>query len=181
MSALLDAQSQASSSSSSTTATKSQSKALKDLFNQIDSDGDSSISKTEFESALGAGGTNTANADSVFSKLDKDGNGKVSLDELGAALKGGKSKHAHHAKPQGETDQTDPLLQALYGASTSSTTNSDGTTTTALTYADGSKVTMTSAASASTNAASSYNFLEQMIQRQASAVSASGSLVSVSA
>ena len=82
MSALLDAQSQSTATGSSTTASKSQSKALKDLFDQIDGDGDGSITKSEFENALGAGGTNTANADSVFSKLDKDSDGKVSLDEM---------------------------------------------------------------------------------------------------
>ena len=77
MSALLDAQSQ--SSSGSTTASKSRSAALKDLFGQIDGDGDGKISKSEFESALGAGGTNLAQADSVFGKLDKDGDGSRSV------------------------------------------------------------------------------------------------------
>src|SRR4051794_15168756 len=45
MSALLDAQSQ-SSSGSATTASKSRSAALKDLFAQIDGDGDGKISKS---------------------------------------------------------------------------------------------------------------------------------------
>ncbi len=89
MSALLDAQSQ-SSAGSATTASKSRSAALKDLFGQIDGDGDGKISKSEFEEALGAGGTNLAQADSVFGKLDKDGDGSVSLKELASALKGGK-------------------------------------------------------------------------------------------
>ena len=64
-------------------------------------------------------------------------------------------------------------MQALEGASSTSVTNSDGSVTTSLTYADGSKVTMTSAASASASSAatSSYNFIEQMIQRQAQAIS----------
>ena len=96
MSALLDAQSQ--SSTASTTASKSRSSALKDLFAQIDGNGDGKITKSEFEEALGAGGTNLANADSVFGKLDKDGDGSVSLKELASALKGGKkSHHDHHA------------------------------------------------------------------------------------
>ena len=75
MSALLDAQSQ--SSAGSTTASKSRSAALKDLFGQIDGDGDGKVSKKEFETALGAGGTNLKQADSVFGKLDKDGDGSV--------------------------------------------------------------------------------------------------------
>jgi hypothetical protein len=57
MSALLDAQSQ-SSAGATTTASKSRSDALKDLFAQIDGDGDGKITKSEFEEALGAGGTN---------------------------------------------------------------------------------------------------------------------------
>ena len=95
MSALLDAQSQ-SSTGSATTASKSRSSALKDLFAQIDGDGDGKITKSEFEDALGAGGTNLANADSVFGKLDKDGDGSVSLKELASALTGGKKPHHEH-------------------------------------------------------------------------------------
>ena len=185
MSALLDAQSQ-SSTGSTTTASKSRSAALKDLFGQIDGDGDGKISKKEFETALGAGGTNLKQADSVFGKLDKDGDGSVSLKELGSALKGGKSHHGHQASSASGNDDgsnSDPFSQALQGASSTSVTNSDGSVTTSLTYADGSKVTMTSAAgkSSSTSAASSYNFIEQMIQRQAQQISsAATSSLSVS-
>jgi Ca2+-binding EF-hand superfamily protein len=174
MSALLAAQGQ---SSNSTTSTTSRSDALKDLFSQLDADGDGKVSKSEFENALGAGGSNIAQADDVFGKLDKDGDGSVSLDEMSSALKGaGGHGHGHkHHVAGSDGSSSDPLLQALDGASSTSTTNSDGSTTTSLTYADGSKVTMTSAptASASTSAASSYNFIEQMIQREAQAISAS--------
>ena len=62
--------------------------ALKDLFSQIDANGDGQISKTEFENALGAGGTNLAQADDVFNKLDTNGDGSVSLDEMQTALQG---------------------------------------------------------------------------------------------
>jgi Ca2+-binding EF-hand superfamily protein len=180
MSALLDAQSQ--SSAGSTTASKSRSAALKDLFGQIDGDGDGKISKKEFETALGAGGTNLKQADSVFGKLDKDGDGSVSLKELASALKGGKHHHEHaESSSSDDGSNSDPFSQALQGASSTSVTNSDGSVTTSLTYADGSKVTMTSAAgkSSSTSAASSYNFIEQMIQRQAQAIS-SGTTASLS-
>ena len=156
MSALLDAQSQSTATSSSTTATKSQSKALKDLFNLIDGNGDGSITKSEFVQALGAGGTNTANADSVFSKLDKDGDGSVSLDELSAALKGGKGKHAHRARPPGVGDQTDPLLKALDEANTAS--------------------------AESRKANASYQSNSQVVQQQAQvSAAASGSALSFSA
>jgi Ca2+-binding EF-hand superfamily protein len=173
MSALLDAQSQ-SASGSATTASKSRSAALKDLFGQIDGDGDGKISKSEFEEALGAGGTNLQNADSVFGKLDKDGDGSVSLKELASALRPGKGHHHDRdTASTGEGTGSDPFAQALKGASTTSVTNSDGSITTSLTYADGSKVTMTSPASgsSSSSATSSYNFIEQMIQRQARAIS----------
>jgi hypothetical protein len=181
MSALLAAQSQ-SSTGSTTSASTSPSDALKDLFSQIDADGNGQISKSEFEDALGAGGTNVTQADDVFSKLDKDGNGTVSSDEMSSALKGaggGKGGHHHHHvdSSDGSSDSSgsssDPLMQALDGATSTSVTNSDGSTTTSLTYADGSKVTMTSpaAASASSAATSSYNFVEQMIAREAKTIS----------
>ena len=188
MSALLSAQGQSTTGSSSATRP---SDALKDLFSQIDADGDGKITKSEFEDALGAGGTNLAQADDVFSKLDKDSDGSVSLGEMASALKGGgKGGHHHHhvASSDGSSDSggsiSDPLMQALSGASSTSVTNRDGSTTTTLTYADGSKVTMTSAASAAAagSATSSYNFIEQLIQRQASVISSqASSSVSVSA
>ena len=85
MSALLAAQSQSSSGSAAPT---SPADALKDLFSQIDADGNGQISKSEFEGALGAGGTNLAQADDVFNKLDRNGDGSVSIGEMSSALKG---------------------------------------------------------------------------------------------
>jgi EF-hand domain pair len=191
MSALLDAQ--GASTTGSTSASPSD--ALKDLFSQIDANGDGQLSKSEFENALGAGGTNIAQADDVFSKLDKDGSGTVSLDEMSSALKGpggagGARHHHHHVASTGDSSASsgssgadaDPLMQALAGTSSTSTTNSDGSTTTSLTYADGSKVTMTSPAAktASGAATSSYNLIEQMIQRESQAISFSATNPSVS-
>jgi hypothetical protein len=214
MSALIAAQGQASgtsatSSSAASTSTNSAStdpsSALKDLFSQIDGNGDGKISKSEFESALGAGGTNLAKADDVFNKLDANGDGSVSLDEMSKALLGshGKGGRHHHnvadsgGDPTGSTpgatgpsaggSNTDALLQALSGASSTAVTNSDGSTTTSVTYADGSKVTMTSPAASTTasggtsssSATSSYNMIEQMIQREAQSIS-SGATASLS-
>ena len=186
MSALLEAQSQ-STTGATAPASTSRSDALKDLFAQIDADGDGNLSKSEFGNALGAGGTNLAKADDVFSKMDKNGDGSVSLGEMMAALKGKGHRHQHPAaasdgssRPDGSDG--DPLLKALQGASSTSVANSDGSTTTSLTYADGSTVTMTSANAASGAATSSYNFIEQMIERQAKAVSSAASAtLSVSA
>jgi len=77
---------------------------------------------------------------------------------------------------------TDPLQQALQGASTTSVTNSDGSTTTSLTYADGSKLTTTSPGptTSSSAASSSYNLVEQLIQRETNAISFSAPSLSVS-
>src|SRR5882757_1838916 len=92
MSALLAAQSQ-SSTGSTTSASNSPSNALKDLFSQLDTNGDRQVSKSEFENALGAGGTNIAQADNVFSKMDNNGDGLVNLGEMSSALKGGRGHH----------------------------------------------------------------------------------------
>lgn len=148
----------------------SPSDALKDLFAQIDGNGDGKITKAEFEDKLGAGGTNIAAADNVFNKMDTDGDGSVSLDEMASALKpkAGGHHHAHHSGGSGGGG-ADALLQALQGASSTSTTNSDGSITTTLTYADGSKITMSQPASSitSTGASNQYNLVEKMVQRQA--------------
>ena len=180
MSALIAAQGE-----TTNTASPNPTDALQDLFSQIDADGDGSITKTEFENALGAGGTNTAAADKVFGDLDKNGDGSVSLDEMKSALQGaghhgyGHHMHAHGAGGgDGGDASSDPLLQALSGASSTSVSNGDGSTTTSITYADGSKVSLTTPAASSTssasgNATSSYNLIEQLIQREAQALSAS--------
>ena len=100
MSALIAAQGQdataSTTSASSTSASTDPTSALKDLFSQIDANGDGQISKTEFENALGAGGTNLAQADDVFNKLDANGDGSVSLDEMQKALQGAQGKGGHH-------------------------------------------------------------------------------------
>ena len=169
MSALLAAQGESPGAPSA-----SASAALQDLFSQIDGNGDGRISKSEFESALGAGGTNLAQADDVFGKLDTNGDGSVSLDEMSTVLKGaGGHRHAHHAG-DGKQPNMDALLQALDGATRTSTTNSDGSITTSMTYADGSTMTLTTLAprSSSTSASSSYNFVAQAIRGEASAISA---------
>ena len=178
MSALLDAQSQSGTTSAAPT---DPSGALQDLFSQIDGNGDGSITKSEFETALGAGGTNVAAADDVFGKLDSNGDGSVSLDELKSALQGGHHGGHTHVHSGGSDDSTgaDPLSQALSGASSTAVTNSDGSTTTSITYADGSKVSLTTPAvpattsSGSSAATSSYNLIERMIEREAQALSAS--------
>jgi EF-hand domain pair len=177
LSALIAAQGDA-----TNTAPTNPSDALQDLFSQIDANKDGSISKTEFENALGAGGTNLAAADDVFGKLDSNGDGTVGIDELKSALQGARGHHGHHhahgaGGGDGGDPSNDPLLQALSGASSTSVTNNDGSTTTSITYSDGSKVSLTtpaaSTSSSTSSATSSYNLIEQLIQREAQALSAS--------
>ncbi len=149
--------------------------ALNDLFSQLDADGDAKISQAEFETALGATGTDVAEADKVFGKMDKDADGSVSSDEMCAALLKGAHGGQHYFpvslrdKPSGPKDANIPAANP-HPVSSSSVANEDGTTTTSLIYADGSKATMRSAATSSGEAASSYNFIEQMILRQAKAL-----------
>jgi hypothetical protein len=175
LSALLAAQGQSGVQGASSA---SASDSLKDLFSQLDADGDGQISKSEFENALGAGGTNIQQADDVFAKLDKSKDGSVDLSELSSALKSKGGHHRHAGGAGGAGGSTDQLLQSLDGASSTSVTNSDGSTTTSITYADGSKVTTTtppastsSTGSASDPASSSHYLVEQLIRRQAQAVS----------
>ncbi|MGP8123284.1 MAG: hypothetical protein ACLP8B_22505 [Xanthobacteraceae bacterium] len=178
---------------------------MNSLWAAMDPNSSGQVTKAQFEADFGAGGTNTQAADAVFSQIDKNGTGSISESQLASALKGAGHHHGHHMHGSGgdaadaltgssssqgtdSTGTTDPLLQALQGASTSSSTNNNGSTSTTITYADGSTVTMTTPAGAtsgstsSTNAAAStsssvqqstFNMLEQMIQRQANALAAS--------
>ena len=156
-------------SAQDSTGKASPSDALKDLFAQIDTNGDGKITKAEFEDKLGAGGTNIAAADNVFNKMDADSDGSVSLDEMASALRGKGGGHNQAYRAGGGADA---LMQALQGASSTSTTNSDGSITTTLTYADGSKITLSqpAASSTSTSASSQYNLVEKMMQRQTDAL-----------
>lgn len=177
MTSLFSLQSDQATLSNSTDSSRASS--LKKLFSLLDGNSDGAISQAEFADKLGAGGTNVANADKVFGKLDKDGNGALSLDELSVVMKG----KGHHPPPFEGQGNADAVMRGLQGASTSTTQNSDGSSTTTVSYGDGSKVTMTSAASSASSAAtSSYNYVEQLIQRQANAIVAqNASTLSLSA
>ena len=174
MDALFAAQSQTSAASGSPSLASQ-------LFSLLDTNGDGSISKSEFEATLGQNG-NTAAADSLFAKLDPNGDGSVDPSELASALQTkGAHHHHHHGHGGGEvsgassTDGANAGSQAgagggaddLLGAGNTgqTVTNSDGSTTTTLSYADGSQITMTRPAAGSAGAAN--NFLERIIQHQA--------------
>ncbi|QND72100.1 EF-hand domain-containing protein [Tardiphaga robiniae] len=175
MSTLLDAQSQPATAASEAKRADS----LKRLMGMLDSDGSGGISKAEFEKKLGAGGTNTANADKVFAELDKNVDGSVNIDELSPALNGGKAHHAGGGMGGGSGGGSDTA-----GSTTTTTVNADGSTTTSIAYADGSTVSSTTAvptSSTSSTASSSYNAIEKMIARQAQQISNAKSTLAISA
>ncbi|MEY9127912.1 EF-hand domain-containing protein [Bradyrhizobium yuanmingense] len=172
MNALFAAQGQSANGTSSSS--KGREAALKDLFSQIDADADGKITKSEFEDALGAGGTNLAQADDVFSKMDANADGSVNLGEMTKALRGGHGRD--HA--EGAGDGSDSSSQSSRGSTSTTTTNADGSTTTTVTYADGFKMSTTVPGAASSSHAkgggnSPYDWFGQMMQRQAQATAGS--------
>jgi hypothetical protein len=161
------------------------------VFGKLDADGDGTVSSTELQNAFGA--DNKDAADYVMSKLDTNGDDSISQSEFGAGTTRGAGGHHHHhmhAGPppdesqgaQGGQAAQDPLAllaSSADGASSQTTNNDDGSTTTTITYADGSKVSMTSTATASDASGSNssvsgnpqqqtqQNLLEQLIKLQA--------------
>lgn len=186
MSALIDAQAQAS-------GTGGMSQHQQKVFGELDTDGDGKVTKAELENDFGA--DNKGLADAVFSRLDKDGDGSISASEFAAGTTRG-AHHHHHAGPPPDqsgdsSNAKDPLSQLLQaaGASSTSTSNSDGSSTTTITYADGSKVSMTTAASSNTGNSTSSgtssstqsNLLEQLIKLQAQLTSSATATSSTTA
>ena len=111
------------------------------LFDKIDTDGDGKISKTELEAAFTAAGGTAEQADAAFAKLDTDGDGAVTKGEFVAAARG--HHHAHAAQPAANGGAADAALKA---ESSSEVQNPDGSTTTTITTADGTKITITTPA-----------------------------------
>lgn len=93
--------------------------ALKDLFGQLDVDGDGKVTQSEFADRLGAGGSNVAAADKVFAKLDANADGAVTVDELGSALKG-RGHHAAASRYQLTAQLGQPVTGTTAGAAQSS-------------------------------------------------------------
>jgi len=156
-------------------------------FGKLDTDGDGSISKTEFETALGGSGVDTASADSLFSTLDANGDGSVGKNELAAPRS--YQSHQNNGVLGGQSDFSSLMDSSGSDNATSQTfTNSDGSTTTTITYADGSTVSTTSAAPQSTDASTSTSSssssstqgspLEQLIKLQASLIGSVSSTTS---
>ena len=167
------------------------------FFNKLDSDGDGSISKSEFETAAGKAGVSSSIADAVFSKIDTSSNGSISLSELTQADHGG-HRHHHGIGGGGGAGQggLDTLLSGAGadGATTQTATNADGSSTTTITYADGSTIDMTTPAKAASDSGSANsgsgntggnlsanNLLEQLFKMQSQMLAASAPTSTVSA
>jgi hypothetical protein len=171
------------------------------FFSKLDTDGDGTISKSEFESAASKAGVGSSVADAVFDKIDGggDSNGSISQGELAKAGHGG-GHHVHGGGGGGgggEGGGLDALMSGAGadGATTQTTTNADGSSTTTISYADGSSIDMnTPAAAPATTAATSNensnsgtsnksnaNLLEQLIKLQSQMLSSMTSTMSTTA
>jgi Ca2+-binding EF-hand superfamily protein len=147
-------------------------------FAMLDTNRDGAVSKDELSTALAPSG-NADKTEALFTKLDADNDGSVSLDEMRAAIR--ESRQRHRAEAAGSDVDQPPQ-----GSTSKKVTNSDGSTTTTISYPDGSSVSMTRPAAAAGADANGYgyaNVLERLIQRQAQmlATSTSGQALSVSA
>jgi hypothetical protein len=164
------------------------------LFAKLDTDGNGQVSKTEFETTLGNAGVDQTSADALFDKLDANGDGSIDPSELAKARHGGGHHHHMHAEGgaqgSGSSGQGGPasLLSApgAAGATSQTTTNADGSSTTTISYANGSKVEMTSPAIASGSATpgagpsgpNTANLIERLIQMQAQLLNTAASTTS---
>jgi len=158
------------------------------LFGQMDANGDGQVSKSEFENIFGPN-ADMSKVDGLFNALDSNGDGSVSQDELTSAVQASHAHHhGHHHHVDSDQDAGGGLLQALMASGTQGATadiasNPDGSSTTTISYADGSKVSLTSPAGSSdagpsdtgSASANSNNLLEQLIQLQAQYLSMSAS------
>jgi EF hand domain-containing protein len=178
---------------------------VQSLFAQFDGNGDGQISQSEFENAFGPN-ADTAKVDGLFNALDANGDGGVSLDELTSAVQESQAQHAHHhhhhhmhdadggggSQPAGSPQPGGGLADLLSatdvaGATSQTSQNSDGSSTTTITYADGSTVSTTSPAGSSETVQSggssspggnSNDLLQQLIRLQAQIVAQASAAIS---
>ena len=101
------------------------------LFKKVDSSGDGSIDKTEFESAVSSMAadqtTDSQSTDTMFSKLDTDGNGTISKDEMMTALKAmGEQRRANMPPPPGQNGMKPDFQKMSQDLLSSLDTSGDG-------------------------------------------------------
>ncbi|MGZ3411225.1 MAG: EF-hand domain-containing protein [Xanthobacteraceae bacterium] len=159
------------------------------IFAGLDSNGDGSVSQSEFESAFGSG-ADTSKVDALFNSLDANGDGSVSQSELTSAAEASHAHHHHHAHGGGGGKQggLQELMSAISGANSQTTSNADGSSSTTITYADGSSIVLNSAPSSSSSGSGTssssgpgqqtmqFNLLEKLIQMQSQMINPSSSV-----
>lgn len=111
------------------------------LFGAIDTNGNGQISKGELEAAFASIGRDPTQADKLFAKLDANGDGSVTPNELNRAL-----RHGHH-----HGGAMDALTSLGQMQSSNTVTNADGSSTTTVTYANGTRIEITIPAAAAQN------------------------------
>jgi len=170
------------------------------LFSQVDANADGQVSQSEFENIFGSD-ADKSKVDGLFNALDGNGDGSVSQDELTSAAQASHAHHHGHHHPGGGDQGIGQTIDALLtsgtqGANVDSTTNADGSSTTTISYADGSKVALTTpsgsgdsggdftsgSGSGGTNSSNTNSgntnyasLLEQLIRLQAQVLSVSSS------
>lgn len=156
------------------------------LFSQLDTNGDGQVSKSEFENVFGSN-ADMSKVDGLFNALDSNGDGSVSQDELTSAAQEGHAHHHghHHHFDSGQGGGDGGMFQALMTSGTQGTTadttsNSDGSNTITISYADGSKLSLTSppgsrSSGTGSGSANDINLLEQLIRLQAQLLTVSTS------
>jgi hypothetical protein len=131
------------------------------VFNEFDTNADGGISKSEFEGVFGSN-ADKSKVDGLFNALDANGGGSIDPDEMTSAARASRAHHRHHAhgmgQGQGAGGGPAGLLSSIdaTGATTQTASNTDGSNTTTITYADGSSVSMT-LPSASANGGTAAN------------------------
>src|SRR5450830_2093935 len=123
------------SSNSSTSTTTATGQADDDLFSQLDTNGDSSVSQDELQSLLDQmasdqGNTSSAlSASEVISQLDSNGDGGLSASEFDAARPQGQDGPSHGGMPPPPplTDSSLNSSSLVTGASSTDSTSSAGT------------------------------------------------------
>lgn len=132
-------QSTSSSGASATSSSSSANNPASQLFSQLDTNDDGTISETELESAVTAGGGTKASADALYAQLDPNAGTSsdtgITQQDLTQGVHHAGGHHHHHGGGGSSTDSTastddstDAALAGLIGGTTTST-DASGTQT----------------------------------------------------
>jgi Ca2+-binding EF-hand superfamily protein len=97
----------------SSSSTSSDGSLAQNLFTQIDSNGDGSITKAELEQAVTKAGGSTQAADALYAQLDPNGTGSISEQQFAQGLSQSLPHHHHHGDGGGASSGGDSAADAL--------------------------------------------------------------------